>query len=261
MSSFISKNPFFLLFIVTFFVFGLFSFTKPASSGLNKIVIDAGHGGKDPGTGGGKEKKYALDISLSLGEKIEKAYPDVKVIYTRKEDVFVPLHRRAEIANKAKADLFISIHCNALPGKAATRGTETYVMGLHKTQENLNLAKSENSAILFEDDYSRSYKGYNPKSPLAHIMMANYQNAYMEQSMRFASQVEKNMVKQGYKSRGVKQAGFIVIWETTMPSVLIETGYLTNAADAQILGSESGRENVAQAVFKAFENYKFNFEK
>jgi N-acetylmuramoyl-L-alanine amidase len=254
------KFPLVSLFSCSIVVLSIFAFTVPAKNRIEVLVLDAGHGGKDPGTGGGKEKKYALDITLKLGERIKSEFPNVKLIYTRDSDVFVPLHKRADIANKSKADLFISVHCNALPTSNATRGTETYVMGLHKTQENLDLAKSENSAILFEDDYSKSYKGYNPKSPVSHIMMANYQNAYMNQSMEFASKIEKNMLKVGQKSRGVKQAGFIVIWETTMPSVLIETGYLTNAQDAAILGSEEGREKISKAIFKAFAEYKGNFE-
>jgi N-acetylmuramoyl-L-alanine amidase len=254
------KFPLVSLFCTSAVLLTTFAFTVPVKDRIQVLVLDAGHGGKDPGTGGGKEKKYALDITLKLGERIKQEFPNVKLIYTRDSDVFVPLHKRADIANKSKADLFISVHCNALPTSNTTRGTETYVMGLHKTQENLDLAKSENSAILFEDDYSKSYKGYNPKSPVSHIMMANYQNAYMNQSMEFASKIEKNMLKVGQKSRGVKQAGFIVIWETTMPSVLIETGYLTNAQDAAILGSEEGREKISKAIFKAFAEYKGNFE-
>jgi N-acetylmuramoyl-L-alanine amidase len=229
--------------------------------GLKTVVLDAGHGGKDPGTGNGKEKKYALDITLKLGEKIEDDFPNVKVIYTRDSDVFVPLHERAAIANKSKADLFVSIHCNANPHSKSLRGTETYVMGLHKTQENLDLAKNENNVILYEENYKKSYKGYNPASPLAHIMLANYQNAFMNQSLEFAAKVEKNMGKVGHKSRGVKQAGFIVIWETTMPSVLVETGYLTNTEDAKLLATTNGREKIALAIFRAFEEYKNQIEK
>ncbi len=223
---------------------------------LRTVVIDAGHGGKDPGTGNGKEKKYALDMALKLGKKIKANYPSVKVIFTRDSDVFVPLHERAAIANRNKADLFMSIHCNANPHSAKLAGTETYIMGLHKTEENLLLAKRENNVVLLEDNYKKSYKGFDPKSPLAHIMLTNYQNAFMKQSLNFASRVEKNMEKVGHRSRGVKQAGFIVIWETTMPSVLIETGYLTNSGDADFLASEDGREKISLAIFKAFEEYK-----
>jgi N-acetylmuramoyl-L-alanine amidase len=250
-----------LIIISTFLGFTLLtSFQTEKKEKLKTIVLDAGHGGKDPGAGNGKEKKYALDITLKLGKKINANYPDVKVIYTRDKDIFVPLHERASIANKNKADLFISIHCNANPHSKQLEGTETYVMGLHKTQENLDLAKKENNSILLEENYAKSYKGFNPKSPLAHIMLANYQNAFMNQSMLFASKVEKNMTKVGHKSRGVKQAGFIVIWETTMPSVLIETGYLTNASDAKLLDTNEGRDKIALAIFKAFEEYKKHIE-
>ncbi|MCR9064192.1 MAG: N-acetylmuramoyl-L-alanine amidase [Cytophagales bacterium] len=240
----------------------LFSFSTWESKSLNevkKIVIDAGHGGKDPGTAGGKEKRYALDIALRLGEKIEKQLKGVEVVYTRKSDVFIPLNERAAIANREKADLFISIHCNAFKSSHAS-GTETYVMGLHKTEANLDLAKRENNVILMEDNYSKSYKGFNPNSPLAHIMLANYQSAFMNQSMDFASRVENQFVRHGNKSRGVKQAGFLVIWETTMPSVLIETGYLSNPEDARKLGSEQGRDNIAEAIYKAFYSYKSDIE-
>jgi N-acetylmuramoyl-L-alanine amidase len=227
---------------------------------IQKIVIDAGHGGKDPGTGGGREKQYALDIALRLGKKIKANLKDVEVIYTRDKDVFIPLNERAEIANKNKADLFISIHCNAFSSSNAS-GTETYVMGLHKTEANLDLAKRENNVILLEENYTKSYKGFNPNSPLAHIMLANYQSAFMNQSMDFAARVENQFVSHGNKSRGVKQAGFLVIWETTMPSVLIETGYLSNPTDAKKLSTESGRENIAQAIYKAFNSYKSDVER
>ncbi|MGR3811864.1 N-acetylmuramoyl-L-alanine amidase family protein [Jiulongibacter sp. NS-SX5] len=240
----------------------LFSFCTWDSRPLNqvkKVVIDAGHGGKDPGTGGGKEKRYALDIALKLGDKIKKEMKDVEVIYTRNSDVFIPLNERAAIANRNKADLFISIHCNAHTTPNAS-GTETYIMGLHKTEANLNLAKRENNVILMEDNYQKSYKGFNPNSPLAHIMLANYQSAFMNQSMDFASRVESQFRHQGYKSRGVKQAGFLVIWETTMPSVLIETGYLSNPSDARVLASETGRTRKAEAIYQAFRSYKNDVE-
>ncbi|UBM58062.1 N-acetylmuramoyl-L-alanine amidase [Marinilongibacter aquaticus] len=239
-----------------------FSFSQSEKNDLaivKKVVIDAGHGGKDPGTGYGKEKRYALDIALRVGRKIEKSFKDVEVIYTRKTDVFIPLHERAEIANKAMADLFISIHCNAARSRSAY-GTETYIMGLHKTEANLELAKRENNVILMEDNYKKSYKGFDPNSPLAHIMLANFQSAFMHQSMDFAMHVEKEFAKNGNKSRGVKQAGFLVIWETTMPSVLIETGYLSNSDEARKLGTEEGRENIATSIFNAFYTYKGNLE-
>ena len=252
------KYFFFLCSLTVFFGFSTLkskSFTE-----IDKIVIDAGHGGKDPGTAAGREKKIALDIALKLGKKIQSKYQDIEVIYTRDKDVFIPLNERANIANRNQADLFISIHCNASPSPSAY-GTETYVMGLHKSEANLELAKRENNVILLEDDYKKSYKGFNPNSPLAHIMLANYQSAYMAQSMDFASKVESQFVKHGLRSRGVKQAGFLVIWETTMPSVLIETGYLSNANDAKNLGSEEGRENIASSIYEAFHSYKTSVER
>jgi N-acetylmuramoyl-L-alanine amidase len=232
--------------------------TRPLNQ-VRKVVIDAGHGGKDPGTGNGREKRFALDIALKLGKQIKAEMNDVEVVYTRDSDVFIPLNERAAIANREKADLFISIHCNAHTTPNAS-GTETYVMGLHKTEANLNLAKRENNVILMEEDYTKSYKGFNPNSPLAHIMLTNYQSAFMNQSMDFASRVESEFVNHGYKSRGVKQAGFLVIWETTMPSVLIETGYLSNPGDAKMLASEAGRQKTAQAIYKAFRSYKADVE-
>ncbi|WP_255066895.1 N-acetylmuramoyl-L-alanine amidase [Lacihabitans sp. LS3-19] len=248
----------FTLLTFTYLIFTSHTSTNPVR--ITTIVLDAGHGGKDPGAGNGREKKYALDITLKLGQKIKQRHKDVKVIYTRDSDVFIPLHERAAIANKNKADLFISIHCNANNTRSLS-GTETYVMGLHKTQENLDLAKNENNVILYEDNYKKTYKGYNPASPLAHIMLANYQNAFMNQSLEFAAKVEKNIPKIGYRSRGVKQAGFIVIWETTMPSVLVETGYLTNSRDANFLATEDGREKVALAISNAFDEYKKETER
>ncbi len=248
----------FLLTACIFFSFSTLR-SKPFNA-IDKVVIDAGHGGKDPGTGGGKEKRYALDIALRLGDKIKENYKNVEVIYTRNNDTFIPLNERAGIANRNLADLFISIHCNAASSPGAY-GTETYVMGLHKSDANLELAKRENNVILLEENYKKSYKGFDPNSPLAHIMLANYQSAYLSQSMDFASRVEEQFARNGNKSRGVKQAGFLVIWETTMPSVLIETGYLSNASDARKLGTESGRENIAEAIYKAFDSYKSDLER
>ena len=249
--------------VLTAVVMAFFSFCIPNDGSLNTVktvVIDAGHGGKDPGTGGGKEKRFALDIALRLGKMIKQNAKDVEVIYTRSSDVFIPLNERAAIANRNQADLFISIHCNAHTASSAS-GTETYVMGLHKSEANLNLAKRENNVILLEDNYKKSYKGFDPNSPLAHIMLANFQSAFMEKSTDFAAKVESNFSKNGLKSRGVKQAGFLVIWETTMPSVLIETGYLSNPSDAATLASETGREKIAKAIYSAFDSYKSDVER
>jgi N-acetylmuramoyl-L-alanine amidase len=202
-----------------------------------------------------------LKIILALGKKLKQEYPDLKVIYTRETDDFVELNERANIANRNKADLFISVHCNAAANKAAY-GTETYTMGLHKTDGNLNVAKRENSVILQEKDYQTAYNGFDPSSPLAHIMMANYQSAFMASSVKFASKVEEQFSKTYQrKSFGVKQAGFLVIWRTAMPSVLVETGFLTNPDEEGYLSSEKGQQEVADAIATAFKQYKEEIEK
>ncbi len=233
-------------------------FADAQSGKIKTIVIDAGHGGKDPGTHHSKlqEKDIALSVTLKLGKKIQEQLPDVKVIFTRKTDIFIPLHERAAIANKNKADLFICIHVNANPHSSALSGSETYVMGLHKTEENLELSMRENEVILMEDNYKKNYKGYDLNSPMANIMLANYQNAFMKESVKLASMVEKQFPKVGHRSRGVKQAGFQVLWQTAMPSIYVETGYLTNEKDKKILGTVSGQDKLAEAIFKAVKAYK-----
>ncbi|CAH0995934.1 N-acetylmuramoyl-L-alanine amidase AmiC [Emticicia aquatica] len=241
------------------FIFIITQGIVTAQSGkIRTIVIDAGHGGKDPGTHNSKlrEKDIALSVTLKLGKKIQEKLPGVKVIYTRKTDVFIPLHERAAIANRNKADLFICIHVNANPYSSKLSGSETYVMGLHKTEENLELAMRENEVILMEDNYKKNYKGYDLSSPMANIMLANYQNAFMKESVKLASMVEKQISKVGHKSRGVKQAGFQVLWQTAMPGIYVETGYLTNATDKKILGTDSGQDKLADAIFKAVKVYK-----
>ncbi len=231
---------------------------------LRTVVIDAGHGGHDHGCSGkhSKEKHIALNISKKLGRYIKRKFPKVNVIFTRETDIFIPLHTRAEIANKNKADLFISIHCNAIgKQKHLVRGTETYVMGLHNADENLAVAKRENEAILLEKDYKKNYHGFDLESPEGHIILAMVQNAFLEQSISFAEKVEYNFkFLVGQKSRGVKQAGFLVLRETTMPSVLIETGYLTHKSDEEYMKSKRGQDELAFAIFKAFQSYKREVE-
>lgn len=225
---------------------------------LKTVVIDPGHGGKDPGAIGSdvQEKELVLKLGLRLGEYIEKNYDDVKVIYTRKTDKFVPLFKRAEIANKNKADLFISLHFNANE-KAHVNGTETYAMGLHKTQSNLEVAKKENAAIYYEEDYSEKYEGFDPKSAESYIIFSLMQNTHLEQSLNFASFVQKEFKKGTIlKNRGVKQAGFLVLWKTTMPSVLIEAGFISNPKEEDYLQNEKAIDNLAASIFKAFKSYK-----
>ncbi|MHC1706300.1 MAG: N-acetylmuramoyl-L-alanine amidase [Bacteroidales bacterium] len=226
-------------------------------NGVKKVVIDAGHGGHDPGTMGkrSKEKDIALSVALRLGRLIQENFPDVEVIYTRKTDVFVELYRRAQIANEKKADLFISIHCNGTRSSEA-RGVETWVMGLHKSKENLEVAKKENASILMEDNYSQ-YDGFDPNSPEATIIFSLYQNVYLDQSLEMATLVQDHFhSKLGLIDRGVKQAGFWVLYKTTMPGILVETGFLSNPSDEEYLRSENGQDNIAIAIFNAFADYK-----
>jgi N-acetylmuramoyl-L-alanine amidase len=225
--------------------------------GIKKVVLDAGHGGHDSGCHGKNslEKELALKIVLKLGEQIESNFPDIEVIYTRKTDVFVPLYERIGLANKKNADLFISVHCNWI-SNGNTRGTETFVMGLHRAAENLNVAKRENESILLESDFYKNYDGFDPNSPVGHIMLSVYQDAYLSQSIKLASAVERNLKSKNYtKSRGVKQAGFAVLRRATMPSILIETGFLSNKDEESFLASEKGQIEVASSIFNAFVDY------
>ena len=227
---------------------------------VKKVVIDAGHGGKDPGCSGkvSKESQVTLAVALELGKQINKLCPDVKVIYTRSENKFVELVDRAGIANKNNADLFISIHCNA--GKVETHGCETYTMGTHKTEGNLSVAKRENDVILQEDNYLDKYDGFDPNSPMAHILFANYQNAYVANSVHFAEKVESHLGALGRKSRGVRQAGFLVLWKTSMPSSLIEIGYLTNKDEEKFLNNKESQTDISKAIAEAFKSYKEEIE-
>lgn len=228
---------------------------------LRTVVLDAGHGGKDPGANGqhAKEKDITLGIVLKLGKYIEENYPDVKVIYTRKTDVFIPLNERAAIANRANADLFISIHVNAAANPSAD-GTEVWVMGQHKTEANLQVAKRENSVILLEEDYQKNYE-YDPNNPLSHIVFTLFQNAYMEESVAFANDIHLQFRDRARRhSRGVKQAGFVVLYKTSMPSVLVESGFITNPEEEEFLMSAYGQDLLASGVFRAFRTYKEKLE-
>ncbi len=234
----------------------------PAGRKVRVVVLNAGHGGTDPGCHGVKhlEKEVALSITLKVGKYIEDNLKDVKVVYTRKNDMFVPLGEIASHANKNNADLFVCIHCNAAVNKQVY-GSETYVMGLHKTKGNLDVAKRENAAILYEEDYKRKYEGFDPNSDEANIIFNMYQNAFLEQSLSYASKVQAEFKKnKNLTDKGVKQAGFLVLWKTSMPSVLIETGFLTNAEEEKYLGSQKGQDQIAFAIYKAFKNYKAEVE-
>lgn len=252
------KNKILAIFLVSTLLFT--SSFNNADNVFDIVVIDAGHGGHDPGCNGGdsKEKQVTLAIALKLGKLIEDSLKGVKVVYTRKTDKFIELSERGNIANKNNADLFISIHCNANDNKEAA-GTETYLMGLHKGDDNLKVSKRENNVILLEKDYktNQAYEGFDPNSPVGHIIFSLMQNAYITQSAKFAGLVETQFkVNTKLKSRGVKQAGFLVLWKTAMPGVLIETGFLTNAGDRKTLGKDSGQAVIANAIFKAVKKYK-----
>ena len=229
-----------------------------AESGTFTVVLDAGHGGKDPGAIGSKirEKDINLGIVLKLGAMIKKNHPDVKIIYTRSTDKFVELVERARIANRNHADLFISVHTNAAQSKSA-RGTETYALGLAKTAENLQVAKRENSVILLEDDYTTTYEGFDPTSAESYIMFDFMQGTNLEQSINLAALVQSQFEDNaGRVDRGVRQAGFWVLRATSMPSILIEVGYITNAEEERYLATEAGRQKIAESIYNAFSEYK-----
>ncbi len=225
---------------------------------LRTVVIDPGHGGNDPGAvaGGVREKDLVLAIGLRLGEKIKKAYPDVKVIYTRSKDIFIPLHVRASMAVKNKADLFISLHANWV-SETYVRGTETFTLGLHRSQENLEVAKKENAVILLEEDYSANYEGFNPNETESYIMFESMQAEYQTQSIVLAANIQNEFTKNiKLVNRGVKQAGFLVLRQTTMPGVLVEIGFISNPTERKFLVSEDGKAKVTESIFQAFAVYK-----
>ena len=243
--------------IVAVFVSGAFTPLEPAMV----VVIDAGHGGKDPGNlGTGRysltEKDVTLDVSNKLAEYIRKKMPDVKVILTRTGDSFPKLSSRVKIANNAEADVFISIHCDAFTTENA-RGCGTYVMGMHKTEESLNSAMRENASIFKEDNYEDNYDGFDPNDPDTYIALSLRQNVFLDNSLQLGSLIQNQFRdKVGRKDRGVRQAGYYVISFTTMPSVLVELGFLTNPNEEDFLQSEDGRTYMASALFRAFREYR-----
>ena len=234
-------------------------------SRIRTVVIDPGHGGKDPGAisrnGKYKEKNITLSVALKLGKLIKDKYPGIKVLYTRSTDKYVGLSERAEFANRNKADLFISIHVNSAKATQA-RGTETFVMGAHKSDDNFEVCKTENSVIVIEDDYQKKYEGFNPNSPESYIIFSLLQNMHQEQSIKYAAQVQQNFAKGPITvNRGVKQGGLLVLWKTTMPSILTELGFISNSKDYAVLVSSGGQEKFAKGLFNAFEAYKKDFER
>lgn len=290
----VKKLKYIFILILSLCCFASFTFSgRGGGNGIRLIVIDPGHGGKDPGCNGSihNEKDVALAVALRLGKLLEENLKDVKVIYTRTTDVFVELEDRAQIANKAKADLFISIHCNAAgkpvmvkdakTGKKRPKtyknkkgkiivvekpnpipfGTETYVMGLKNEEGKMKVATRENSAIFYEEDYEKKYGGFDPESEESYIIMSNYTTAYVIQSASLAMKIQEEYTsKAGRINKGVHRQSIWVLWRTSMPSILTELGYLTNPLEEKFLGSEKGQDYLAKALFRGVRRYKDEVE-
>ncbi len=244
-----------------FLLLGLLSIAQifSAQSLLNQytLVLDPGHGGQDPGAKGAfsEEKNVVLTISLRVGELVKEQLPWVKLVYTRTTDVFVPLNERSKIANDNKANLFVSIHANSSKNHAA-KGTETFVMGLHKSEENLEVARKENAVVALEEGYKEKYEGYDPNSVESYIIFSLMQNAFLDQSLQVADILEQEFQRfSSRKSRGVKQAGFLVLWNTAMPSILIEVGFISNSDEEKYMNSPQGIEEISQAIYRAIKVY------
>ena len=228
------------------------------------LVIDAGHGGHDAGALGAmsKEKDINLNVALAFGRYVERNMPDVRVIYTRKTDVFVPLMERASIANKAGADLFISVHTNALPAGKIARGFETYSLGMHRAKDNLDVAMRENSVISMEKGYEQTYQGFDPKSSESYIIFEFIQGKNMERSVELARAIQNNVCNKANRpNKGVHQAGFLVLRETSMPSCLIELGFITTPDEEELLNNESRVDDIANAIYQGFAQYRNKYDK
>lgn len=227
------------------------------------LVIDAGHGGRDAGAIGAmsKEKNINLNVALAFGKYVERNCPDVRVVYTRKTDVFIPLHERADIANRNKADLFISIHTNALPSGRIARGLETYTLGMHRAKDNLDVAKRENSVILVETDYKQRYEGFDPNSSESYIMFEFIQDKNMAKSVDMAKYIQRNVCSTASRpDKGVKQAGFLVLRETSMPGCLIELGFITTPDEERLLNNQNSIDRMGNGIYRAFVQYKNKYE-
>ena len=247
--------------LILLFLLPLYSYAQKGEK-IQTIVIDAGHGGKDTGALGAvtNEKDINLSVALKFGKYIQENLPDVKVIYTRSTDKFVELSERADIANRNNADVFISIHCNSTEGTTTVQGAETYVMGESKNEKNLEVAKKENAAILLEDN-TDAYDNFDPNSTEAYIIFSLTQSLYQNQSLKLADKVQRQFSGRAKRNdRGVQQAGFLVLWKTSMPSILVELGFINNANEEQFLNSERGQNLMALALYRAFEEYKREFE-
>lgn len=235
---------------------------KFADGKIKTLVLDAGHGGKDPGCHGkeAKEKDVTLSIVTKLNNILKEKNPEIKVVLTRDDDTFVELHNRAGTCSPVNADFFISVHCNANES-SVPYGTETYIMGLHKTEANLDVVMRENKAILLEDDHVVKYDGFDPENVLSYIFFSNLADDYLVQSSQLASNVEKQFKDRvGRHSRGVKQAGYLVLWKAARPAILIETGFLTNAEEEKFLNSETGQDYIASAIYRSIRDYNDSME-
>lgn len=240
-----------------------FNYTGVRDYTIRKVVIDAGHGGKDPGTAGSfsKEKDIALKIALETGKIIKKYMPEIEVLYTRTDDSFPTLIERSDLANKNDADLFISIHCNSAPWSTKVYGTETYVMGLKNFEKNFEVAKRENAVILLEDNYEENYQGFDPNSPESYMLFSLTQSVYQEQSIMLATKIEDQFQNRvGRKSRGVKQSSLYVLWSSSMPSILVETGFLSNSKEEKDLNDKLQQSYIASGIYRAFRDYKTEIE-
>lgn len=246
------------IYIVLFLLFGVQSATIRAEKRNFTLVIDAGHGGHDAGAVGAysKEKNINLAVALAFGRLVEANCPDVKVIYTRKRDVFIPLQRRADIANENSADLFISIHTNALPKGRIAYGSETYSLGMARAAANLEVAKRENAVITLEDNYQKTYKGFNPNRSESYVIFEIMQDRYMKQSVDMACCIQKQYKSNGRPDKGVHQAGFLVLRNTTMPSVLTELGFITTPEEEKYLNSASGQAELSRSIYNGFLSYR-----
>ena len=237
------------------------------ATGANRrftLVIDPGHGGHDAGALGAisKEKNINLSVALQFGKYVERNMPDVRVIYTRKTDVFIPLKERANIANRANADLFISVHTNALPAGKIARGFETYTLGMHRAKDNLDVAMRENSVISMEKGYQQTYQGFNPRSSESYIIFEFIQGKNMERSVELARNIQRKVCNGANRpDKGVHQAGFLVLRETSMPSCLIELGFITTADEERLLNDASRVDDIARGIYEGFAQYRNKYDK
>ena len=228
------------------------------------LVIDPGHGGHDAGARGAisMEKNINLTVALRFGKYVEQNMPEVRVIYTRKQDVFIPLHERANIANRANADLFISVHTNALPAGKVARGFETYTLGMHRAKDNLDVAMRENSVISMEKGFEQTYEGFDPKSSESYIIFEFIQGKNMERSVDLARMIQRSVCEgAGRPNKGVHQAGFLVLRETSMPGCLIELGFITTPDEEQLLNDNNKVDDIAKGIYEAFSNYKNKYDR